>query len=74
MKGPKNLDVPEDEPPDCLTDGSNDPLPREYIHKWKVTEKNKLQRLKELIYTINMLRSKGVSELVAKPKSYERDF
>lgn len=64
-----DLDIPE-----CMTDGSGDPLPREYISKWKITESNIEQRFKEIEYTINMLRQRGYKELVMNSRQYDRDF
>ena len=60
--------------PACLSNGSNKPLPRDYIKNWKVTDSNKDQRMSELVYTLNMLRSKGMQELVIKSELYEKDF
>lgn len=73
MRG-KRPDKFDWEPPACLTDGSNEPLPRDYIGQWRVTDTNKELRMKELVYTINLLKSRGMDELILNPKMYERDF
>lgn len=70
-RGEADLDAEE---PECLTDGSWDQLPKDYISKWKVTESNKAQRLKELEYTLNRLKQKGYKELVLNASKYDRDF
>lgn len=74
MRPPRKPDAPAEDAPDCLTDGSNESIPRDYIKSWRVTESNKEQRIKELVYTINMLQSKGMDDLVVNSRRYERDF
>lgn len=72
MKAPKRTE--EWDPPSCLTDGSNEQIPRDYIHQWRVTEANKEQRITEILYTLNLLKNKGMAELISNPQKYERDF
>lgn len=58
----------------CLTNGKGEQIPPDYIAKWKFTDSNKDKRIKEIIYTLNLLKSKKPSELVLNSKSYERSI
>lgn len=71
---PQAPNEPDMTPPACLTDGSRQQIPRDYIKKWTVTDGNKEQRLKELDYTIDLLTSLPIDELVTKPENYTEDF
>ena len=71
---PQAPKVPDLPPPECLTDGSNSQIPRDYIAKWRINDGNVEQRLKELKYTVNLLTNKDIDELVSSPGAYERDF
>ena len=74
VKAPTLSNKEELEIPECITNGTGEPIPRDYISKWKVTESNKEQRLKELDYALNFLRERGYKELVLQSRQYDRDF